>query len=91
MFGPRLPGLSIGTVIGGLSKTLGLVNQAIPLYKQVSPMISNARNAIKSFQTISTTSVEKTMQNINKNVVPEVNKIKEIKTLNQTKGPTFFQ
>lgn len=91
MFGPRLPGLSIGTVIGGLSKTLGLVNQAIPLYKQVSPMISNARNAIKSFQTISTTSVEKTMQNINKNVVPEINKVKEIKTLNQTKGPTFFQ
>lgn len=38
-------GLSLTKVIGGVSKTLSVANQLIPLYVQVKPMISNAKSA----------------------------------------------
>ena len=40
-------GLSLTKVIGGMSKTLNVVNQLIPLYKEAKPMITNAQSAFK--------------------------------------------
>ncbi len=37
-------GLSLTKIIGGLSKTLQIANQVIPLYQKAKPMISNARS-----------------------------------------------
>ena len=42
MYPGNFNGLTFGKIIGGISKTLNIVNQAIPLYKQVRPLISNA-------------------------------------------------
>ncbi len=36
---------SLTKIIAGLSKTLKIANQVIPLYGQVKPMITNARQA----------------------------------------------
>ncbi len=45
MFGTgATTGLTIGKVVSGISKTLGIVNQAIPIYREVKPMIGNAKN-----------------------------------------------
>ena len=44
---PVRSGLTLSKVIGGVSKTLNVANQIIPLYMQAKPMISNARNAFK--------------------------------------------
>ena len=38
-------GLTFSRILGGAYKTLTIANQVIPLYRQVSPMIKNARNA----------------------------------------------
>ena len=44
---PVRSGLTLTKVIGGMSKTLNVVNQLIPLYKEAKPIISNAQNAFK--------------------------------------------
>lgn len=38
--------LSLSKILSGLSKGLGIVNQAIPIYKEVKPMVSNARKVL---------------------------------------------
>ena len=45
MFGPNIAksGLSLTKVLSGISKGLGLMNQAIPIYKEIKPMIGNAK------------------------------------------------
>ena len=49
MFGYQIPTktFSLVKVLGGLSKTLNVANQLIPLYNQAKPMISNAKNMEK--------------------------------------------
>lgn len=44
MFGnPVSSGLTFSKVLGGLSKTLSIANQVIPLYREAKPMIHNAK------------------------------------------------
>lgn len=40
-------GFSFSKLLNGASKTLGVVNQAIPIVKQVSPMMSNMKSMLK--------------------------------------------
>ena len=78
MFGPKIPLYSFGTILSGISKTLNIVNQAIPLYNQISPAINNARNALTIIKEFNNKTINKTTNNIN--------------TLKQVKNrPTFFQ
>jgi len=51
-------------VLSGAYKTLGLANQIIPLYQQVSPMVKNAKSAFS------------VLKNFNKNT--KVNTVKPI-------------
>jgi len=47
MFGtPVSSGLTLGKVISGISKTLSVANQVIPLYQQAKPMIHNAKTIL---------------------------------------------
>ena len=39
--------LTLPKIIGGISKTLAIANQLIPLYKQTMPMIKNAQSIIQ--------------------------------------------
>lgn len=47
--GPVTSGLTFTKVLGGISKTLGVANQIIPLYREAKPMINN-RN-LNTFET----------------------------------------
>ena len=91
---PVRSGLTLSKVIGGVSKTLNVANQIIPLYMQAKPMISNARNAFKIAKGIlSTPSTSNTSQNVN---VASSNKEKtttikeEQLTIVSTNNPVFF-
>lgn len=91
---PVRSGLTLSKVIGGVSKTLNVANQIIPLYMQAKPMISNARNAFKIAKGIlSTPSTSNTSQNDN---VASSNKEKtttikeEQPTIVSTNNPVFF-
>ena len=91
---PVRSGLTLSKVIGGVSKTLNIAKQIIPLYMQAKPMISNARNAFKIAKGIlSTPSTSNTSQNDN---VASSNKEKttttkeEQPTIVSTNNPVFF-
>lgn len=83
-------GLSLTKIIGGLSKTLQIANQVIPLYQKAKPMISNARSLVSivkemgknTKETIKTPIKEDTAT---KNLPKQENTKKETST-----SPTFF-
>ena len=85
--------LSFGKVIGGLSKTLGVVNQIIPIYKEAQPIINNAKNAFGIIKEFKNTATNKIINNTEKNIKPIKEKINAIKSANFSNynGPTFFQ
>ncbi len=65
-------------IINGLSKTLNIANQMIPLYKQVKPLITNSNKILNNLQNLK-----------NKQVEPaKTNSTPIVKQLNT---PTFFQ
>ena len=39
-------GLTISKVFSGISKSLNVVNQLIPIYREVKPVIGNAKNIL---------------------------------------------
>jgi len=76
--------LSIGKVIQGLSKTLNIINQAIPLYTEVKPIIKNASSILNVFKEMNKIDIKKDTSNITTNTIKKIPS-----TLNS--NPTFFQ
>ena len=70
--------LSLSKIITGLNKTLNVVNQAIPLYQQLKPVLSNAKDILHIVNIINTPD--------NKNNKIKIDQKKVSKNL-----PTFFQ
>lgn len=82
-------GLSLGKIIGGLSRTLQIANQIIPLYQRAKPTIINARNMLNMLKEINkkeptskTAITEKEDSNTEKNVAGPLEKAPTT--------PTFF-
>ena len=65
MFGPNMTNTLTLTRVLGISKGLGILNQAIPLYKEIKPMIGSARKVMNALQDL------KTVPNI---IANEINK-----------------
>lgn len=66
----------------GASKTLNVVNQAIPIYYQVKPMINNAKTMFRIMNAVKTP---------DKNNIKEQNsKVNETVTKENDGNPTFF-
>lgn len=89
MFGnPYGTGLSFTKVLSGISKTLNVANQVIPIYKEAKPMINNAKTilgALKEFgkSTNSNSEARSTNQNTTKkDTVPTLRTV--------SNNPKFF-
>lgn len=90
MFGTNIvkSSLSIGKILSGISKGLGIVNQAIPIYKEIKPMMSNAKKVLEIAKEFNKPSTTKIMD-----VTPK----KEVTTtvtpskLTNSSNPVFFQ
>ena len=53
MFGnPYGTGLSFTKVLSGISKTLNVANQVIPLYREAKPMMNNAKTILGALKDI---------------------------------------
>ena len=95
MFGPRLTGgLTFGKVLGGIGKTLNVINEVIPIYKEAKPLVSSARNAMNLLKEFGNTTTERVMNNTAKNIGPIKEKMQSITNINNNpneKGLTFFQ
>ncbi len=96
MFGPNMGGgvFSLTKVLGGISKTLGVVNQIIPIYKETKPMIQNFKSAVSLVKEFGSSATTRINNNKEKNIKPIKEKINTIKSANFTtnsNNPTFFQ
>lgn len=79
----RNSGITFGSIINGTQKTLGLINQAIPIVKQVKPVFKNAKTMFKvmnEFKKSDSNNIVNETKN-NENVSEEVT---------ESNGPTFF-
>lgn len=91
MFGTNIArsSLSLTKVLSGISKGLGIVNQAIPIYKEIKPMMSNARKVLEIVKEFNKGSNTKTIdvtpkKEVTKTVTPSV-------LTNSSPNPVFFQ
>lgn len=85
-------GLTLGSILSGTQKAIGFANQAIPLVKQVSPVVKNAKtmfrvmNEFKKVDTPNTSNINKASSNTsnvnNENIIQE--------NTYDNNGPTFF-
>ena len=85
-------GLSFTKIIGGISKTLQIANQMIPLYQRAKPMIQNARTIMSTLKNLtSSSSKDASSKSVNSNSttksmntsLPQTKKIEK-------NSPTFF-
>ena len=91
MFGTNIArsSLSLTKVLSGFSKGLGIVNQAIPIYKEIKPMMSNAKKVLEIAKEFNKSSNTKTIdvtpkKEVTKTVTPSV-------LTNSSPNPVFFQ
>ena len=81
-----------GSIISGTQKTLGVVNQAIPLIKQARPVINNAKTMFKVMNEFKKMDIPDVPTNNVVNTDESVNTINNIVNNNSaSQGPTFFQ
>ena len=90
-------GVTLGGILNGTQRALNFANQAIPLVKQVRPMIGNAKTMFKVMNEFKR--VEKPKENINKNINSNTNNtstmqkeetVTESNYTSTEEGPTFF-
>lgn len=71
-----LKNIKWATLLDGTQKTLGVINQAIPIVYQVKPIVSNAKTLFK-------------IANVMKEPIQNKNEVKEIKKETNT-SPIFY-
>ena len=91
MFGTNIArsSLSLTKVLSGISKGLGIVNQAIPIYKEIKPMMSNAKKVLEIAKEFNKSSNTKTID-----VTPKKEETKTVTPsvlTNSSPNPVFFQ
>lgn len=77
-------GLSLIKIISGLSKTLNIAREVIPIYKQVKPIISNSGKLLSGLNNFS---LNKQKNDNNNNNNTSTTELKQITNNN----PVFFQ
>lgn len=90
MFGNQSP-LTFTKIIGGLSKTINIANQVIPLYKQAKPLINGfneSKKVLKDLATNFMTDVKKNNEEKNKKII-NLND-HAVKVVDVPNSPTFF-
>jgi hypothetical protein len=77
---------TITKIINGLSKSLNVANNIIPIYEQTKPMIENARNIIKKIKNIDLNKIKNNINNIHDTKI----KTTTLKS-NSLNNPSFFK
>ncbi len=81
-------GIKWSSILNGTQKTLGIVNQAIPIIKQAGSVINNAKTMFKVMNEFKKVDVP-IQNNVTNTSTSE--KVKENLPKTQMNGPTFFQ
>lgn len=100
LFSSLFKGGGLSSIISGTQKTLGVINQAIPVIKQVKPVMNNAKTMFKvmnEFKKADTPKQnKKTVQKVQSNNVDNTantniqNQSVDTLAYDKNDGPTFF-
>ncbi len=83
-------GLTLSTILNGTQRTLGIINQAIPVIKQVQPMFRNAKTMFKVMNEFKKVDTPKKANTSNPDNINQRNN-ENIQEINSNDGgPTFF-
>lgn len=85
--------INLSKIINSVSSTASTFNKVIPIYKEVSPIVSNVRKAFKSFNSIKEASNEAMLEEV-KSLERPINNFKKKNTSNERSNLdtlTFFQ
>lgn len=91
MFPGPSNGLNLTKIIGGISRSLNIANQIIPLYEQTKPMIQNAR---KAFSFLKDINLPKSTNPNNENpsqILSSTNKKTITQSNSSINNPRFFK
>lgn len=92
-------GVNWGSLLTNTQRTLGVINQAIPVVKQISPLLNNAKTMFKVMSEFkkednSENNVNRMTNNTfdyqNQNVTNQNSNIKVEEVKNTNEGPIFF-
>ena len=78
--------VSFGSILSGTTKALNFVNQAIPVVKQVSPLVKNAKTMFRVMNEFKKTDIP----SHNANIAKEVPDNQSLPNFSNSNGPTFF-
>ncbi len=82
--GTATKAFSFSGLLNGASKTLGVINQAIPVFYQVKPIWNNAKTMFRVAKAMNTNETTSSTNNTTTNTT-------NYKTTNSKNEPTFFQ
>lgn len=93
MFGTMRSGITLSNVLGGISKGLGILNQAIPLYREIKPMIGSARKVMSVLQELKVNNNSNNTNNTTSNnkTTIDIEENKKIVNESSQSAPVFFQ
>ena len=97
MFGTMRSGITLSSVLGGISKGLGILNQAIPLYREIKPMIGSARKVMSVLQELKVNNNSNNTNNSTNNSTSnnkttiDIEENKKIVNESSQSAPVFFQ
>ena len=92
MFGAVRSGITLSSVLGGISKGLGILNQAIPLYREIKPMIGSARKVMSVLQELKVNNNNNTNNSTSNNKTTiDIEENKKIVNQLSQSAPVFFQ
>ena len=93
-------GLTFGSILNGTQRALNFANQAIPLVKQVRPMIGNAKTMFRVMNEFKRTEKPNNNVSLNNNIINKettkevinnnINIENESNNTDYNEGPTFF-
>lgn len=89
---PNVPGgFNLSRLLGGISKSLNVANQVIPIYQQLSPMVQNARKAFGTLKEMTNSKVNKPVNSMPKMAGANNNMKQKRAIINSSNNPSFFQ
>ncbi len=91
-----LKGFNLSKIVSGINNTIGIVNKAIPIYKQVTPIVKNVKSAFSSVTSIKEAAKEAEIKEI-KSLERPITNFKKVNNTNGNRSElnldtlTFFQ
>lgn len=81
LFSRIFGGINLNSILNGTQRTLNIINQGIPLIKQVKPVISNAKTMFRVMNEFKKAETPIDKNNVDNEVINEID---------STNSPTFF-